>query len=217
MRYHEEDDDGMVELEGPGAELRFLVPETKFISFTDEVNPETALELVDKLLLADLIEGPTRLLLNSPGGDVNSGIMIMDTILSLEHPVHAIVCGEAGSMGLYILQACQARYMTRNSSLFWHNPISISAVTSKDELNKFAKNYVRIIEQMDGMLRKRSDMDKETWDKTFKDKNNLSFSASEALKLGMIDGIVTKFKAAVKPAKVKATKVVKVAKVVKPE
>lgn len=213
MKYHDEEGE-LLELEGPPPELRFLIPETKFISFTEEVNPETALELVDKLLLADLIEGPTRLLLNSPGGDVTSGIMIMDTILSLENPVHAIVCGEAGSMGLYILQACQARYMTRNSSLFWHNPISISAVTSKDELNKFAKNYIKIIEQMDGTLRKRSGMDKETWDKTFKDKNNLSFSASEALKLGMIDGVVTKFKAAVKPAK---AKVAKVPKVLKPE
>jgi ATP-dependent Clp protease protease subunit len=213
MKYHEEESE-LLELNGPPPELRFLVPETKFISFTDEVTPETALELVDNLLLADLIEGPTRLLLNSPGGDVTSGIMIMDTIQSLEHPVHAIVCGEAGSMGLYILQACHARYMTKNSSLFWHNPISIGVVASRDDMSKFAKNYAKTIEQMDGALRKRSGIDKETWDKTFKDKNNLSFSASEALKLGMIDGVVTKFKAAVKPVK---AKVVKVPKVVKPE
>ena len=202
-----EPEENMFEVPEPGAALRFLIPETKFISFTTDVNEESALKLIDNLLLADAIEGPTRLLINTAGGDVISGIMIMDIIQGLNNPVHGLVCGEAASMGLYILQACHARYITKNSILFWHNLISEVTIASQADLSRVVSSYQKFSKQLDGMLKTRSGITTETWDKTFGEKNNISFSAKESLALGMVDKIVTKLDDAMLPVKPKKPKV----------
>lgn len=59
--------------------------------------------------------------INSPGGAVDAGFMMVKAIEAAPVPVVCIVDGEAASMAMYLLQACDVRVMTTRSILMIHS------------------------------------------------------------------------------------------------
>ncbi len=80
------------------------------IFLVGEVNDESCNELIKELLYMEAEDDtkPITLFINSPGGDVGSGLAVYDTIRLLKSPVTAVVTGIAASMGSIILLACDA-------------------------------------------------------------------------------------------------------------
>ena len=76
------------------------------IFLVGEVNDESCNELL--YMEAEDDTKPITLFINSPGGDVGSGLAVYDTIRLLKSPVTAVVTGIAASMGSIILLACDA-------------------------------------------------------------------------------------------------------------
>lgn len=60
--------------------------------------------------------------LNTEGGSVDAGLLLSKIIERTPKKVVCVVDGEADSMGYYILQSCDVRYMTKRSSLMIHWP-----------------------------------------------------------------------------------------------
>jgi len=60
--------------------------------------------------------------LDTPGGMVSAGREMAKAIEDSPVPVVCVVDGMAASMGLYILEACDVRVMTRRSILMGHEP-----------------------------------------------------------------------------------------------
>lgn len=60
------------------------------------------------------------ILMNSPGGDEYHGLAIFDAIKNCKSPTVTKVYGHAMSMGSWILQASDKRYMTANSTMLLH-------------------------------------------------------------------------------------------------
>lgn len=72
---------------------------------------------------------PITIIINSPGGEVVSGLDIVSQIRSLQRAgveVRGHVMGDAASMGAVILAACSVRSMTSLSRLMWHGIVSFS-------------------------------------------------------------------------------------------
>ena len=65
---------------------------------------------------------PISLYINTPGGDVLSGLAIYDTIKLLKSPVKTICIGLAASMGSIILCAGTERLMLPHSKVLIHQP-----------------------------------------------------------------------------------------------
>lgn len=65
-------------------------------------------------------DGPVTIMLNSPGGDVWTGMAIVDLIKLHPYPVTIIVNGMAASMACVLLQAATHRIATRNAVLMHH-------------------------------------------------------------------------------------------------
>ena len=67
------------------------------------------------------IEPPTiKLMINSGGGSVVSGIASMDTILRTQVPIHTYVDGFAASAATFLSVVGDYRFMSRNSYMLIH-------------------------------------------------------------------------------------------------
>lgn len=63
---------------------------------------------------------PIKLIINSFGGHVNSGLALIDVIDSSQTPVHTICHGAAMSMGLIVYAAGHARYASKYATFMYH-------------------------------------------------------------------------------------------------
>ncbi len=90
-----------------------------------EVNDESCNDLIKKLLYLEAQDNtkPVTLFINSPGGDVGSGLAVYDTIRLMRSPVTAVVTGIAASMGSLIFLACPKgnRLMLPSSKIMIHD------------------------------------------------------------------------------------------------
>lgn len=162
------------------------------IYLDSEVDSESSKEIVDYLLAADAMdsEEPIYLYINSIGGELFAGLSIINTILSINSPVYGIVLGQAASMAFYILQACDKRYMTTYSILFWHHIILDNiSFDNKQEMLKLSQTYTQWNNLVEDLLRHKKKISKTTWNKYFNKDNDIYFSAEQALELKLIDAI----------------------------
>ena len=90
-----------------------------------EVNDDSCNELIKQLLYMEGEDNtrPITLFINSPGGNVNSGLAVYDTIRLMKSPVTAIVMGIAASMASIILLAAEKerRFMLPSSRIMIHD------------------------------------------------------------------------------------------------
>lgn len=89
------------------------------------VNDESCNQLIKELLYMEAQDDskPITLFINSPGGEVLSGLAVYDTIRLLKSPVTAVVTGIAASMGSIIFLACDAdkRFLLPSSKVMVHD------------------------------------------------------------------------------------------------
>ena len=77
---------------------------TRTIICSSAIDEEVADRILKEfLMLEQESHQPIRLIINSPGGQVNSGMAIYDFMQLIQSPVHTIVAGLAASMGSKIL------------------------------------------------------------------------------------------------------------------
>ncbi len=95
------------------------------IFLVGEVNDESCNELIKQLLYMESDDNtrPITLFINSPGGDVNSGLAVYDTIRLMKSPVTAVVMGIAASMASIIMLACDEsrRFALPSSKILIHD------------------------------------------------------------------------------------------------
>lgn len=95
--------------------------EERSIFLTGMVNDEMAESIVQQLLYLDKLNNDTiTLYINTPGGYCHSGLAILDAIELIDSPVHAIVMGEACSMGATILCRCDYRSALAGAVIMFH-------------------------------------------------------------------------------------------------
>ena len=131
------------------------------------------------------------LYLNTPGGQVSSGLAIYDTMQLIEPDVATICTGMAASMGSVLLCAGAAgkRSALPHSRVMIHQPLGGAQGQASDiliaaqEIEKIRKELYTIISEHSGQPLDKiySDGDRDFW-----------MNAKEALEYGMVDEILTK-------------------------
>lgn len=91
-----------------------------------EITPEAACEFIKKIMVLNGEDSskPIDVLINSPGGEINSGMVMYDVIQASKAPIRMFCIGRAYSMGA-VLFACgnHGRYMLPHSELMLHEPL----------------------------------------------------------------------------------------------
>lgn len=91
---------------------------------TKEVNAETSNELIKQLMYLERTDSGREITLyiNSPGGDVMSGIAVYDYIRLMKSPVKTVCIGTAASMGAILFLAGETRQMLPHTRVMIHDP-----------------------------------------------------------------------------------------------
>ena len=136
-------------------------------------------------------QGDISLYINTPGGQVSSGLSIYDTMQIIQPDVATICTGMAASMGSVLLCAGAAgkRSALPHSRVMIHQPLGGAQGQASDiliaaqEIEKIRKELYTIISEHSGQPLDKiySDGDRDFW-----------MNAKEALEYGMVDEILTK-------------------------
>ena len=131
------------------------------------------------------------LYVNSPGGQVSSGMAIYDTMQYIKPDVQTICIGQAASMGALLLAAGAngKRFSLPHARIMIHQP-SGGFQGQHTDIEIQAKEISRIREILDGILATHSGQDTK---KVHKDTERDHYmTGEEALKYGLIDKLITK-------------------------
>ena len=131
------------------------------------------------------------LYLNTPGGQVSSGLAIYDTMQLIQPDVATICTGTAASMGSILLVAGQngKRSALLHSRVLFHQPIGGVQGQASDILIE-AKEIEKLRTELFSIIAKHSG---QPYAKVATDgERNFWMTAQEALEYGMVDRILTK-------------------------
>ena len=169
-----------------GIEDYFLSQRKLFL--TEAVNAQTASELIEQVMYLDAIDSTQgiTLFINSPGGEVASGLALYDVLTSVNSPVTTVCIGCCASMGAILFLAGSERKMLPHTTLMIHDPSYHNADIDGlkpheiqrrvDSLNKTRKELVSIIAFVTG--KNARTIEKITREDSY-------FSADEALDFGL--------------------------------
>ena len=156
------------------------------------INDDVANIIQAQLLYLDSIDNTDiSMYVNTPGGQVSSGLCIYDTMQYIKSDVSTICTGIAASMGSIILCVGQEgkRYALPHSKVLIHQPLGGANGQASDILIA-AKEIEKTREILIDIIAKHSKQDK---DKVFADADrDYWMTADEALEYGMIDKILIK-------------------------
>ena len=168
----------------------------RIVMLTGEVNDVSASLVVAQLLYLES-QDPTKdisLYINSPGGSVTAGMSIYDTMQYIKCDVSTICIGMAASMGAVLLASGEKgkRFATPNAEILIHQPLigggGLSGQTT--EIKIHADHMVKTREKLNKLLSERTGQSLEVIMKDTERDNYMT--AEEALKYGLIDGIMNK-------------------------
>ena len=167
----------------------------RIIMLTEDVNHVTASSIVAQLLFLES-EDPDKEIsfyINSPGGSITDGMAIVDTMRYIKCPISTICVGMAASMGAVLL-ACGdkgKRFATPNSEIMIHQPLISGALSGQaTEIKIHADHILRTRSRLNKLLSEQTGQDLATIEKDTERDNYML--AEEALKYGLIDGILDK-------------------------
>lgn len=167
------------------------------IFLVDEVDTKSSNELIKKLMYLEQEDRDREITLyiNSPGGEVISGLAVYDYIRIMEAPVNTVCIGTAASMGAVLFLAGKERKMLKHTRLMIHDPSygcgelkgrkSHEIQHELNELNKVRKMLAEIISERTGKSIK------EIYKVTARD---TYYSAEEAVRFGLATKIITNAK-----------------------
>lgn len=170
--------------------------EDRVVFVNGEINEIMANLVCAQLLFLDFKSpgSPIQMFINSPGGSVDAGYAIYDTMCYITSPIITIGMGICASMAQFLLSAKTGREgsmraVLPNTRIMMHqnsggagNQCSDILVSAKEMVKmkeKFIKNFSLWSGQTEDKIRK--DMDRDYW-----------MSAQEALEYGFVDKIITR-------------------------
>ena len=168
---------------------RLLKDRIVFVSGTIEL--ETANTVIAQLLFLEK-EDPKadiQMFLNTPGGIVDAGLAIYDTMKFIKCDVSTIAVGLAASMGSILLAGGTKgkRFALPNATIHMHQPLG-GVQGQASDIDIEARQILKTREKLFSMLSEFSGQKMETIEKDA-DRDKY-FTADEALKYGLIDKVV---------------------------
>lgn len=165
----------------------------RIIFLGDEVNSQTANVVVAQMLFLES-EDPGKdinFYINSPGGEITSGMAIYDTMNYIKCDVRTICVGMAASMGAFLLSGGTPgkRMALPNAEIMIHQPLG-GTQGQATEIEIAAKHILRTKEKLTRIIAENC---KKPYEEVLNDCERDNWkTAQEALEYGLIDEIVTR-------------------------
>lgn len=169
--------------------------EEREIFLVDQVNAETTNQLIKQLMYLERTDNTKEvtLYINSPGGDVVSGLAVYDFLTLMKSPIRTVCIGTAASMGAILFLAGDKREMLPHTRLMVHDPsYNHNDIGGRkpheiqhelDKLNEVREALARIIADKTG--KSLEDVYKVTSEDTY-------YNAKEAIDFGLATALIKK-------------------------
>jgi ATP-dependent Clp protease protease subunit len=162
----------------------------RYILMSHEVNEESAVIVNSSLLYLDSVnKDEIKMIINSGGGSVYDGLSMYDIMNVVKSPVKTICTGICASMGAFLLSSGEKgnRFATKSARIMLHSVSSGAQGTYHDmkidiKETEFLQKFLieKLAENTGQRVSKiKRDTQRDYW-----------MSAEEALKYGVIDGIL---------------------------
>ncbi|MCR5596985.1 MAG: ATP-dependent Clp protease proteolytic subunit [Lachnospiraceae bacterium] len=186
-RYINESSDGIQEISLEAKQLS-----ERKVYLTGDVNDNMANEFTAKMIQLVENSDPIDIILNSPGGSVNAGLVIYDLLQELDGkiPVNIYCTGMAASMGAVLLAGGQKgrRFILPHSKCMIHEPLIQGGVGgSASSIKKTAESILETRSVTNGILAKHTGKTIEEIDEATSFDNYMN--AEEAIIFGLCDEI----------------------------
>jgi len=164
------------------------------VFLSDQVDQNSAKDIIRKLWYLEW-ENPGKpilFIINSPGGSVDAGFAIWDTVKLLSSPVVTLVTGLAASMGsLLSLSAAKGkRLATPYARIMIHQPLIGGIIKGQaTDLEIQAKEMLKTRSIIVGIYAESTGKPNEEIDRAI-DRDNW-MTSDEAKEFGLLDGIVS--------------------------
>ena len=157
-----------------------------------EIDAEKACEFVKEVMLLNTEDSqrPIDVLINSPGGEINSGMLMYDVIQASKAPIRMFCIGRAYSMGA-VLFACgnHGRYMLPHGELMIHEPLLGNRVCgNSSSIKSISDSLLETKRKMNKILAKHTGKSEEDVEKATGFDHY--FSPEESVEFGLCDQIV---------------------------
>lgn len=161
------------------------------VFLTGSIDSEMANNFLSQFLYLEQESGePITIYINSPGGEVNAGLMIYDTIQGSSLPINMVCTGMAASMAAILLAGGQKgrRYILKHSKVMIHEPLISNGVGgSATSIKNISDSILETREIVNGILAEHTG-------KSMEEINNATnfdnyMNAEEAIEFGICDEI----------------------------
>lgn len=155
-----------------------------------EINAELVNALIAQLLYLKKADpdGEVTMYVNSPGGEVTSGLALYDVMQGISCPIRTVCTGLAASMASVLFAAGDMREMLPHSRLMLHDPLTTAVSGSALEVNSRAQDLMRTRQEMAEIYAKHTGKSvEEVFEVTSKD---TYFMPEAAVEFGLADRIV---------------------------
>jgi len=155
------------------------------------INDQIANVIVAQLLFLNS-QDPDKdinLYINSPGGQITSGLAVFDTMRMITAPVSTIAVGMAASMGTILLTsgAKGKRFALPHATIHLHQPLGgVQGQAADIEIE--AREILRMRDLLNSILREQTKMSDEQIAK-YTDRN-MYLTAEQAVEVGLIDAVL---------------------------
>jgi ATP-dependent Clp protease protease subunit len=168
-----------------------LLLKSRIVFLGTPINDQVANVLVAQLLYLDNEDRDKdiQFYINTPGGQINAGLAIYDTIQLIRAPVSTIAVGLAASMGTILLTAGTKgkRYALPNATIHLHQPIGgVSGQVADIEIA--AREYMRMRDLLNTILNKHAGLAEEEIARLTD--RDFYMTAEQAAEYGIIDEVL---------------------------
>ncbi|MCP4295695.1 MAG: ATP-dependent Clp protease proteolytic subunit [Proteobacteria bacterium] len=168
--------------------------ETRTIVISGAVDGKMADQIIKQLLVLESMDAKAeiRIIINSPGGEIQSGFAIYDMLHFIECPVVTIVAGLAASMGSILSLSGDKgkKYAFPHAKIMIHQPLLTGAQGTTIDLEIHSEQIIKTRKLLADLYAKKTgktakqilkDMERDHW-----------LTAKESLDYGLIDKVINK-------------------------
>ena len=157
------------------------------------IDAEAANEFMEQMLYLDAADGAIDIIINSPGGEVNAGLLIYDMMQSCKSEVNIYCAGLAASMAAILLAGGSPghRFILPHSKVMIHEPLIAGGIGgSATSIRNISDSILETRKLTNGLLAKHTGKTLKEIDKATSFDNYMN--AEQAVKFGICDTIVNR-------------------------
>lgn len=185
----------VIETSGRGErayDIYSLLLKERIVFVGTPINDQVANLLVAQLLYLDRedSEKEIQMFINSPGGQIYSGLAIYDTMQQIKAPISTVAVGMTASFGTVLLTAGTQgrRYALPNATVHMHQPLG-GVQGQLTDIMIHAREYARLKEILLDVFHNTTGQAKETLELDM-DRDRY-MSAEQAVEYGLIDAVLS--------------------------